>query len=198
MTLSESDYEVVYRVVINREEQYSVWPADEPLPPGWLDAGKQGSKSQCLDHIETVWTDMRPLSLRQYLEATERQPAANASPVEEEADGEDDDLVRRLTTGDHPLEVSMRERTPQAFRDAIERDCVRVKFTETRGQTELGIRLDREATRLDGGDFDAGAGSVSLVGTLELDFVPVRCFATVNVADLKGSGRLEPLDAAAE
>lgn len=54
-----------YRVVVNHEEQYSVWPADKPLPPGWSDAGKAGTKDDCLAHIEKVWTDMRPLSLRQ-------------------------------------------------------------------------------------------------------------------------------------
>ncbi|MFF4776745.1 MbtH family protein [Microtetraspora fusca] len=54
-----------YVVVRNDEEQYSIWPAGRTLPAGWHDAGFGGSKQECLDHIETVWTDMRPLSLRQ-------------------------------------------------------------------------------------------------------------------------------------
>ncbi|HET7233946.1 MAG TPA: MbtH family NRPS accessory protein [Longimicrobium sp.] len=53
-----------FRVVMNHEEQYSVWPADRELPAGWVDAGKTGSRDECLAHVETVWTDMRPLSLR--------------------------------------------------------------------------------------------------------------------------------------
>ncbi len=53
-----------YRVVVNSEEQYSIWVADRELPLGWRDAGKTGSKSECLAHIEQVWTDMRPLSVR--------------------------------------------------------------------------------------------------------------------------------------
>ncbi len=53
-----------YRVVVNDEEQYSVWAADRPNPAGWHDAPKSGSKSECLAYIEEVWTDMRPLSLR--------------------------------------------------------------------------------------------------------------------------------------
>ncbi|OUC82128.1 MbtH family protein [Streptosporangium minutum] len=54
-----------YLVVRNDEEQYSIWPAGRILPAGWHEAGFSGAKQECLDHIETVWTDMRPLSLRQ-------------------------------------------------------------------------------------------------------------------------------------
>lgn len=53
-----------YAVVLNDEEQYSIWPADRPLPAGWRAEGMAGSKAECLAHIETVWTDMRPLSQR--------------------------------------------------------------------------------------------------------------------------------------
>jgi MbtH protein len=53
-----------YIVVINHEEQYSIWPDFKDLPAGWHDAGFRGIKSACLEHINTVWTDMRPLSLR--------------------------------------------------------------------------------------------------------------------------------------
>jgi len=61
----------VYLVVVNDEEQYSIWPADRDLPAGWRGAGKQGPKAECLDYIESVWVDMRPLSLRQALEGPE-------------------------------------------------------------------------------------------------------------------------------
>jgi MbtH protein len=53
-----------YRVVVNLEAQYSIWPASRDNPPGWSDEGKVGTKSECLSHIDQVWTDMRPLSLR--------------------------------------------------------------------------------------------------------------------------------------
>jgi MbtH protein len=53
-----------YKVVVNHEEQYSIWFADRELPAGWRDVGVEGTKSACLEHIEKVWTDMRPLSLR--------------------------------------------------------------------------------------------------------------------------------------
>ena len=58
----------IYKVVINHEEQYSIWPADRDNPLGWRDAGKQGIKQDCLDYINEVWTDMRPLSLRKEME----------------------------------------------------------------------------------------------------------------------------------
>jgi MbtH protein len=53
-----------YRAVINHEEQYSIWLADRETPLGWRDVGKKGTKQECLDYIETVWTDLRPLTLR--------------------------------------------------------------------------------------------------------------------------------------
>jgi len=58
------DEEAVFEVVVNHEEQYSIWPADRDPPDGWRKVGKAGKKAECLEHIKEVWTDMRPLSLR--------------------------------------------------------------------------------------------------------------------------------------
>lgn len=66
----------VYRVVRNDEEQYSIWPADRGLPLGWYGEGTEGSRSECLDHIGKVWTDMRPASLRRRMEQAERVAGA--------------------------------------------------------------------------------------------------------------------------
>lgn len=57
--------QTLYKVVINHEEQYSIWPADRESPLGWRDAGHQGTKDTCLNYVKEVWTDMRPLSLRE-------------------------------------------------------------------------------------------------------------------------------------
>jgi MbtH protein len=65
MSVQESDDGLVYAVVFNQEEQYSIWPIDKEIPPGWRSAGKEGKKSECLRYIEEVWTDMRPLRVRQ-------------------------------------------------------------------------------------------------------------------------------------
>lgn len=64
-----------YMVVVNHEEQYSIWDANRDLPAGWREAGKQGSKKACLDWIEETWTDMRPLSLRKHMDAEARRRA---------------------------------------------------------------------------------------------------------------------------
>ncbi|MBW4569102.1 MAG: MbtH family NRPS accessory protein [Tolypothrix carrinoi HA7290-LM1] len=58
----------IYKVVVNHEEQYSIWPAERENPVGWKDAGKNGSKQECLNYIKEVWTDMRPLSLRKKMQ----------------------------------------------------------------------------------------------------------------------------------
>ncbi len=57
-----------FEVVINHEEQYSIWPDGREIPAGWKAAGFSGAKEECLDYIETHWTDMRPLSLRTAME----------------------------------------------------------------------------------------------------------------------------------
>jgi MbtH protein len=62
-----------YSVVLNHEEQYSVWPTGKELPTGWRNEGFSGSKSECLSHIESVWTDIRPLSVRQSVAANTAQ-----------------------------------------------------------------------------------------------------------------------------
>ncbi|WP_323748970.1 MbtH family protein [Streptomyces sp. PR69] len=67
-----------YGVVVNHEEQYSVWPVDREIPAGWRDAGVQGDKETCLAHVEEVWTDMRPLSLRAQLDGPAPEAEARA------------------------------------------------------------------------------------------------------------------------
>jgi MbtH protein len=70
MTRDEREDTITYKVVVNDEEQYSIWPADRENPLGWREAGKSGLKAECLEYIKTVWTDMRPLSLRKSMEAS--------------------------------------------------------------------------------------------------------------------------------
>jgi len=62
-----------YRAVVNEEQQYSIWPTRLSLPAGWTDAGREGSKDECLAFIEEVWTDMRPASLRAAMAAAENE-----------------------------------------------------------------------------------------------------------------------------
>ena len=71
MNSTEREDTTIYTVVVNHEEQYSIWPAGRDLPLGWSDAGKSGPKAECLEYIKEVWTDMRPLSLRQRMEQSD-------------------------------------------------------------------------------------------------------------------------------
>ena len=72
MTNSQDEDTTVYEVVVNTEEQYSIWPAYKAIPLGWQTVGQQGFKGECLEYIKSVWVDMRPLSLRNQVEATRR------------------------------------------------------------------------------------------------------------------------------
>ena len=73
MAWDDKEDTTIYKVVVNHEEQYSIWPADRDNPLGWRDVGKSGLKQECLDYIGEVWTDMRPLSLRKKMEALEKE-----------------------------------------------------------------------------------------------------------------------------
>ena len=69
MVMSNEDEDTtIYKVVLNHEEQYSIWPTGRENALGWVDAGKTGTKAECLTYIKEVWTDMRPLSLRKKME----------------------------------------------------------------------------------------------------------------------------------
>lgn len=65
MNMNEKENMKIYKVVVNNEGQYSIWPKDKDNPKGWNDIGITGTKAECLEHIKVVWTDMRPLSLKE-------------------------------------------------------------------------------------------------------------------------------------
>ena len=75
MQTSSKDDTTIYTVVVNHEEQYSIWPAHKEIPAGWRAVGREGQKPECLQYIEDVWTDMRPLSLRRRMEENARRPS---------------------------------------------------------------------------------------------------------------------------
>jgi MbtH protein len=73
MSSDEKEDLAVYKVVVNHEDQYSIWSAEKQNPSGWTDAGKSGPKAECLAYIKEIWTDMRPLSLRREMEQREKE-----------------------------------------------------------------------------------------------------------------------------
>ncbi len=104
------------------------------------------------------------------------------------------DLVERLTK-EQPIEASLRpEPTLEAFQEALDRGYVHCKFINTKGGTELGIRMDEEESDLSKADFEEGTGSVKIVGNLILDYVRVRFHGTIELPDLAGQGYLEVLE----
>jgi uncharacterized protein YbdZ (MbtH family) len=195
MNREEKEDTTVYKVVLNHEEQYSIWPEYKENPLGWKDAGKVGPKAECLAYIKEVWTDMRPLSLRRKMEEMAGTPPP-PPPSPDPDKPREKSLVDRLSEGDHPVEVSLRpEKTVKLFKEAIDRGYVHIKFTETQGGTELGVRLDREATDLGNADFEGQTGSVRLVGGLTLNYVKVRLIAGIDLKTLTGKGHLDPVAA---
>jgi MbtH protein len=73
MDREEKDPFSTYKVVVNHEEQYSIWPVEKENPAGWKDVNKVGTKAECLAYIKEVWTDMRPLSLRKKMDEDKQQ-----------------------------------------------------------------------------------------------------------------------------
>ena len=186
----------IYEVVMNHEEQYSIWPLERDIPLGWKTVGKSGLKQACLDYIAQVWTDMRPLSLRRHMEMAAQQPEP-PRPISEASlaasnSRTGDDLVDRLSERDQPVEVSLRtEKSAQALRDCIDRGYVQIKFTATQGGTELGVRLDPDRLDLSQADFAHNTGMVHLEGKLNLNYIEVQCIVDIDLKTLTGKGRLE-------
>jgi MbtH protein len=83
MSWEDREDTTIYKVVVNHEEQYSIWPSHRENPLGWNDVGKSGPKDECLAYIKEVWTDMRPLSLRKKMEEMERERQAQQQSGEQ-------------------------------------------------------------------------------------------------------------------
>ncbi|HEV2988332.1 MAG TPA: MbtH family NRPS accessory protein [Candidatus Angelobacter sp.] len=184
-----------YKVVMNHEEQYSILLDYKDIPPGWTSVGKTGLKAECLAYIKEVWTDMRPLSLRKKMEEMAKNPPPCPMPSDPNGPREKS-LVDFLCEGDHPVEVRLGpEKTARRFKQSIDRNYVHIRFTETKGGTELGFHLDRDASNFSAADFENGAGSVHLEGQLTLDYVKVKCIVDIDLSTLAGRGHLAEVEA---
>lgn len=183
-----------YRVLVNDEEQYSLWLADLQIAGGWKDTGVHGSKAECLKYVGEVWTDMRPKSLRGHMEAHARKSAENAAgepkPPPNSRPSRVNELVERHRAGQHHVSAE-RYKSAANFKKAIDDGYVLLKFTETKGGTELGVRLDKGRLVLDGADFEAGTGTVQVCGSLVLNYNEVEFLAEIDIATLQGEGCLK-------
>jgi uncharacterized protein YbdZ (MbtH family) len=195
MPTTDDEDKTIYKVVVNEEEQYSIWPKDRDNALGWRDEGVFGPKQVCLDHIGKVWTDMRPLSLRRHMEEHARKMAEQPPLVEPQHSAEPAQphglppIVAKLSQGDHPVTLT-RYKDLTELKQAIDRGTVLVKFTGTQGGTEIGISLDSASKAS-----DLSAANIDLCGTLTLDYQPVKCLVSVDTSTREGHGRLEPIAA---
>jgi len=106
-----------------------------------------------------------------------------------------DDLVERLSQGDHPVAVGGPKPSLEEFRRRVEdMGYVFIKFTGTRGGTDLGVRVDKSATDVSQASFEQATGVVHVEGTLTLNYVKVRCVADIDLGTLNGTGHLVALE----
>lgn len=203
MTFEEQQEDAtIYNVVVNHEEQYSIWPTDRDLPLGWEATGKEGLKDECLAHIEEVWTDMRPLSLRKKMEELARQREADDKEQAQEElalstrtiESYRDPLIQHLSEGNHPVIASRADNSVEKFKESINRGYVLIKFTDTKGGTELGLKLDNDNSDFSQADFEQGQGVVHLEGNLTLNYTKVRCLVDIELTTLTGKGHLKILE----
>jgi hypothetical protein len=105
------------------------------------------------------------------------------------------ELVQRLVQGDHPVVVGGPKPSQEEFQRRLgEIGYVFIKFTDTRGGTDLGVRVDKSATTVSQSGVEQQSGSVHVEGTLTLNYVKVRCIADIDLATLKGTGHLVVLE----
>jgi len=191
-----------YKVVVNHEMQYSIWPTWKPDPPGWKDEGRTGTKQQCLEHIDKVWTDMRPLSLQKWMKEHVAATAADSKiKIPEVNDGKDhfhaarppNDLVKRLLQEQTVQIIRYHEGgkpSREKLKQAAESGYILVKFVDTKGGSELGCSVKNEDSHC---FVEWNNNTVVIHGRLKLDFTPLLVHATVDLDTFVGKGRVEPI-----
>ncbi len=105
------------------------------------------------------------------------------------------ELVQRLAEGDHPVIVGGPQPSLAELRQRVEEmGYVFIKFTDTHGGTDLGVRVDKAATNTSQANFETEQGTVHIEGTLTLNYVKIRCIADIDLATLQGTGHLVILE----
>jgi uncharacterized protein YbdZ (MbtH family) len=177
-----------YAVVVNDEEQYSIWPSERDLPIGWAAAGFIGPKSECLAHIEEVWIDMRPRGAR----IGAREVAMASSAVGADFGGT---LPERLAGRRYDVTIALGgDRTKEALLRRMQTGWLHVAFLLPQGQTEVRVRLtDDDAPRTAAAAFAQGYPLIRIVGVVTLDGVPLMCRIDVDGATLTAVAQLEAI-----
>jgi len=193
MPIYASDTEdlTTYSVVVNHEEQYSIWPADRQPPAGWQAVDKSGSKAECLEYIDGVWTDLRPLSLR--LEMAKWEKERDLLPEREVSapTGPKRIPLPERLEGLQAVELALSETAPgPRLRQAIEDGFVYLRFSEQFGRTEIGFALEPSECDIANADFEKTTGQIHFVGHAVLDYVPLQCIADLSLASMSGTARI--------
>ncbi len=182
MNRDETEDTAIYKVVVNHEEQYSIWLTDRENPFGWKDTGKSGLKTECLGYINEVWTDMRPLSLSKKMKEDGRRINETVLP---------------FTQVPHSVVIDWPNATPQQIKDGIKRGFVPIAFTEAPELPGVGLFLDVDATSIAEADFAAVTGTIHLEGEGTVYAVgKVRGVADIDLATNTGQGKISILEPA--
>ena len=185
--------EPIYEVVVNSDEEYSIWPGALGDPPrGWQLVSVRGVKGYCLDYIDEKWTDRRPSSLRRGAGASV-DVAVRAEPlaVPQGAGG----LVDVLTDVRHPITGTVPPTfTTERLRMALGTGFLHLCLRGSHGSTTVALKLDRSAC-----DFDASVGERGervhrLQGTCELDGALLRCVVEIDATTMSGVARVHQAD----
>lgn len=194
-SMAPTEDTLLYDVVINREEEYSIWRAGKRMPAGWRAVGIRGHKQDCLSAIERIWQDMRPLSLRRFMAELPLHAANLSIPQPCDSTDGQPDLVDRLSQGEHPVKLVLNGDHPrEMFRNCLDLGYARVCFTQTHGQTTFSLTLDDTQTRtqmMPGSD----QAYAHLVGHINIDGKACICVLDINLASFTGLGRLQPVAA---
>jgi uncharacterized protein YbdZ (MbtH family) len=193
MERGHEDDAMTYRVVVNHEGQYSIWPAERDEPFGWEPIGKTGNKSECLEHIDLIWTDMRPNSLRRQMAEADcaGRDLASASGVECDDTAWGASLVDRLSQGKHQVEAWLGSEDRQgAFGRCVERGYLRIRFPQTGGGTVLGLRIDGARGVSRRSDAATGASWAHIESELTLNGRKARCVVDLDLVTFCGEGCL--------
>lgn len=185
--MSAEEPNLVYQVVVNEEEQYSIWPSYKKRPKGWTDVGPAGTKAECLDWIEKTWVDLRPRSLREVmrLDSLRSAPAIRAdlpiSPRTESLIPLPDRLCR------HEQHIRVARCSDAAdFKAQLDRGYVLLEFLQTAGGTELGCPVSSSRSVDVEARFDTGIGKIEVVAQVRVDYELLRILAVVDLSTLEG------------
>jgi len=172
------DVDIEYTVVVNQEEQYSIWPSIKSVPKGWVLGGFSGSKKECLTYIKEVWKDMRPLSLREDLVKRQEEidslvKAAKDLPAESL---EDSALVQFLIDGEKKIKLHPNEYKNNSIEQIFRSGLFHLEISLGDYRTYLRIRCNPHD------DLQPSNQSqfIHFSGFLEVDFTPLECQGSID------------------